>query len=163
MLAGFLWVIPNLAFGDIYRYVDAEGVIHLTDRPTTPQFTPYVITSEGSKAPEPSPALPLANFPIPGGMVPKVSDDKKTTLSPDPKTPLDQDAFTKMFQLFPELFKNMFGEMFKAMGTGAGKEKTGTGAITGTGNLGTLLSEPKVLEQLKPPPARPGTWGYKPE
>jgi soluble lytic murein transglycosylase len=49
--AGFAWpllgllfilVFPKTGMGDIYKYVDANGVIHFTDRPTHNQFNLYL-------------------------------------------------------------------------------------------------------------------------
>jgi soluble lytic murein transglycosylase len=49
--AGFAWpllgllfilVFPSVGMGDIYKYVDANGVIHFTDRPTHNQFNLYL-------------------------------------------------------------------------------------------------------------------------
>ena len=49
--AGFAWpllgllfilVFPSVGMGDIYKYVDANGVIHFTDRPTHNQFHLYL-------------------------------------------------------------------------------------------------------------------------
>ena len=49
--AGFAWpllgllfilVFPTIGMGDIYKYVDANGVIHFTDRPTHNQFNLYL-------------------------------------------------------------------------------------------------------------------------
>ncbi len=40
-------VIPDSAYGDIYKYVDANGVIHFTNAPTSTEYNFYM--KEGSR------------------------------------------------------------------------------------------------------------------
>jgi soluble lytic murein transglycosylase-like protein len=45
-ILGAAFTIPSVASGDIYRYVDADGVIHLTNVPTNPHIKYDLILKE---------------------------------------------------------------------------------------------------------------------
>jgi soluble lytic murein transglycosylase len=45
-----LLVFPSVGLGDIYKYVDANGVIHFTDRPTHNQFSLYLKEKKKEKS-----------------------------------------------------------------------------------------------------------------
>lgn len=49
LLAGLLisLALPSVGMGDIYKYVDENGVIHFTDRPTSNQFNLYLKEKPG--------------------------------------------------------------------------------------------------------------------
>lgn len=42
--------IPKVGWGDIYKYVDANGVVHFTDNPTTSRYNLY-LKEGGTKVP----------------------------------------------------------------------------------------------------------------
>ncbi len=43
-------ICPCTALGDIYRYIDAEGVVHFTNAPATKQYTLYLREKKQTRA-----------------------------------------------------------------------------------------------------------------
>jgi hypothetical protein len=58
-----LWCLCNIAFADLYTYVDSDGIIHLTNTPDDPRFPYVLIFKETPRPSEPSSAVQTNSAP----------------------------------------------------------------------------------------------------